>query len=205
MKVKELSHLKKKLNGLDKTSRMRKYKVAALAGSIRKDSYNKMLLNAAIKHAPENMEFEILNIDDIPLFNQDDLDKLIPEQVVLLKEQIKEADALLIATPEYNHSIPGVLKNAIDWASRPLHTYPFNGKPLGIMGASTGIAGSLRAQLHLRQILFVSNDMRTPELIVQLAQNKFDSEGNLTDEPLKEHIEKYMVSFEKWIVKFKQQ
>lgn len=178
-----------------------KLKVAALAGSLRNGSYNKMLLNAAIELAPENMEFDILSMDDFPLFDHDVLDAGIPEPVMEFKKKLKAADALLISTPEYNHSIPGVLKNAIDWASRPISEYPFTGKPLGIMGASTGLAGSLRAQLHLRQILFLSNDMRTPELFVQLVQDKFDSNGRLKDEKLKEHIIKFMASFEKWITK----
>lgn len=178
-----------------------KLKVAALAGSLRNGSYNKMLLNAAIELAPENMEFDILSMDDFPLFDHDVLDAGIPEPVMEFKKKLKAADALLISTPEYNHSIPGVLKNAIDWASRPISEYPFTGKPLGIMGASTGLAGSLRAQPHLRQILFLSNDMRTPELFVQLVQDKFDSNGRLIDEKLKEHIKKFMSSFEKWITK----
>lgn len=178
-----------------------KIKVAALAGSLRKGSYNKMLLNAAMKLAPDNLEFDVLSIEGFPPFDHDMLDAGIPQPVAEFKKKIKAADALLISTPEYNHSIPGVLKNAIDWASRPLAEYPFTAKPLGIMGASTGPGGSLRAQLHLRQILFVSNDMRTPELFVQLVQDKFDSSGRLKDETLKEHIIKFMASFEKWITK----
>jgi chromate reductase len=182
---------------------MDNYKIAAIAGSLRKGSYNRMLLNAAIELAPGNMDFEVLKIDDFPLFNHDELDKKIPDTVAEFKSKIMLSDALLVATPEYNHSIPGVLKNAIDWASRPLDTYPFTGKPLGIMGASTGLAGSLRAQLHLRQILFVSDDMRSPELFVQLVHDKFDSAGRLIDEKLKGHLVKFMESFEKWIKKSK--
>jgi len=178
-----------------------KFKIAAIAGSLRKGSYNRMLLNAAMELAPANMEFDVLSIERFPLFDHDVLDAGIPEPVMEFKKKLKAADALLISTPEYNHSIPGVLKNAIDWASRPISEYPFTGKPLGIMGASTGLAGSLRAQLHLRQILFLSNDMRTPELFVQLVQDKFDSNGRLKDEKLKEHIIKFMASFEKWITK----
>ncbi len=178
-----------------------KFKIAAIAGSLRKGSYNRKLLNAAIELAPANMGFDVLSIEGFPLFDHDVLDAGIPKPVMEFKKKLKAADALLISTPEYNHSIPGVLKNAIDWASRPLSEYPFTAKPLGIMGASTGLAGSLRAQLHLRQILFLSNDMRTPELFVQLVQDKFDGEGRLKDETLKEHIIKFMVSFEKWITK----
>ena len=183
------------------TSQGNKIKVAALAGSLRRGSYNKMLLNAAMELAPDNMEFDVLSMEGIPQFDHDVLDAGVPQPVTEFKQKIKAADALLISTPEYNHSIPGVLKNAIDWASRPLAEYPFTGKPLGIMGASTGLAGSLRAQLHLRQILFVSNDMRTPELFVQLVHEKFDTSGRLKDETLKEHIIKFMASFEKWITK----
>lgn len=183
------------------TSQENKIKVAAFSGSLRKGSYNKMLLNAAIELAPENMEFDVLSFAGFPAFDHDLLDKGVPGPVAEFKQKIRSADALLISTPEYNHSIPGVLKNAIDWASRPISEYPFTGKPLGIIGASTGLAGSLRAQLHLRQILFTSNDMRTPELFVQLVQDKFDADGRVKDQALKEHILKFMVSFEKWITK----
>lgn len=183
------------------TSEVNRIRVAAFSGSLRKGSYNKMLLNAAIELAPENLEFDVLNFADFPAFDHDLLDKGVPGPVAEFKQKIRSADALLISTPEYNHSIPGVLKNAIDWASRPISEYPFTGKPLGIIGASTGLAGSLRAQLHLRQILFTSNDMRTPELFVQLVQDKFDADGRVKDQKLKEHIIKFMVSFEKWITK----
>lgn len=180
-----------------------KYKVLALVGSLRAGSYNKMLLNAAIELAPANMEFETFDIKDIPLYNNDEMLRQIPDSVAELKRKVLESDALLIVTPEYNHSVPGVLKNAIDWASRPIETYPFTGKPLGIMGASTGIAGSLRSQLHLRQILFTANDMRTPEIIVQFVSGKFDAEGKLIDEQLREHLVKFMAAFDKWITKIK--
>lgn len=180
-----------------------KYNILAIAGSLRSGSYNKSLLKAAIALAPAGIEAEIFDIAGFPLYNEDVRIDQPPEIVAEFKEKIRTADALLIATPEYNHSIPGVLKNAIDWASRPPEDYPFTGKPVAIVGASTGIAGSLRAQLHLRQILFMCNDMRAPEIIVNFAAQKFDDKGNLTDEMTKQLLTKFMASFEKWIMKIK--
>lgn len=180
-----------------------KYKILAIAGSLRSGSFNRSLLNAAIALAPAGIEAETFDIDGFPLYNEDVRINQPPEIVSKFKEKIRAADGLLIATPEYNHSIPGVLKNAIDWASRPPEDYPFTGKPVAIMGASTGVAGSLRAQLHLRQVLFMSNDMRAPEIIVNFAGQKFDSEGNLTDELTAQLLTKFMASFEKWIMKIK--
>ena len=177
-----------------------KIKILGIAGSLRKGSLNKALLREAKKLAPENVEIEIADISEIPMYNGDIEAIGSPEPVKILKEKIKNSDALLIVTPEYNYSIPGVLKNAIDWVSRPVADSPLNNKPLGIMGAG-GMSGTIRAQLHLRQIAVFTNmiDMKRPEVLVQKAQDKFDSEGNLIDEPTIRQVKKFLNAFAEWI------
>jgi len=159
------------------------------AGSLRKDSHNKALLRVAAELMPKNAEFTVFDLEGIPPFNQD-LETRPPEKVVDFKSNIRAAEAILIATPEYNYSIPGVLKNAIDWASRPPTDNVFNGKPVAIMGASTGMLGTARAQYHLRQC-FVFLNMHAvikPEVMVSYAREKFDTDGRLKDEKLRRLI-----------------
>jgi len=132
-----------------------KVKIFGVAGSLRKGSFNKMLLKAALEVAPQEVELEIFDLEGIPPFNQD-LENYPHQKVTELKEKVKGADGILIVTPEYNYSVPGVLKNAIDAASRPYGTNPFEGKPVAIMGASIGMLGTARAQYHLRQIPGIS-------------------------------------------------
>jgi chromate reductase len=164
-------------------------KILGIVGSLRTRSYNRFALQAAAETLPEGVTMEIADISQIPLYNQDlEAAGQIPEAVRRFKEQIAAADALLIATPEYNYSVPGVLKNALDWASR--QGSPFPGKPVAIMGAATGMLGTARAQYHLRQI-FVSLDVRPvgkPEVFINQAASKFDAEGRLTDEPTRQAI-----------------
>ncbi|HEY3859953.1 MAG TPA: NADPH-dependent FMN reductase, partial [Gammaproteobacteria bacterium] len=131
-------------------------KVLAMVGSLRKGSYNKMALHAAIELKPADMEIEVADIGALPLYDDDVRVEGYPPAVMKLREQVKAADALLFVTPEYNYSVPGVLKNAIDWASRP-PDQPLDGKPAAIMGASTGKLGTARAQYHLRQICVFVN------------------------------------------------
>jgi chromate reductase len=156
--------------------------ILGISGSLRRDSYNTSLLHAAGELLPEGVTLEICNIADIPLFNQDD-EADTPESVRRFKVRIAAADALLIATPEYNASIPGVLKNAIDWASRPPERV-LDGKPGAILGAAPGQFGTIRAQLHLRQILTHVNMqlINKPEVYILQAKSKFDADGRLTDE-----------------------
>jgi len=164
--------------------------VLGFAGSLRKDSYNKALLRVAAELMPKNAEFTAFDLEGIPPFNQD-LETRPPEKVVDLKNNIRWADAILIATPEYNYSIPGVLKNAIDWASRPPTDNVLFDKPVAIMGASTGMLGSARAQYHLRQC-FVFLNMHTinkPEVMISYAREKFDADGKLKDEKARITIE----------------
>src|SRR4029077_6804387 len=129
-------------------------------------------------------------IDGFPGFNQD-LDQEPPEKVIEFKQKIREADAILFSSPEYNYSIPGVLKNAIDWASRPYGDSAWEGKPAAIMGASPGAVGTARMQYHLRQVMVFLNmyPLNKPEAMIGNCMEKFDSEGNLTDEKTKEHIQ----------------
>ncbi len=161
---------------------MDKVKILGIAGSLRSGSYNRLALKAAQELLPDGAELELIELHGIPVFNQDD--ELSPPAAVLeLKRRIAAADAILFATPEYNYSISGALKNAIDWASRPYGKSAWQGKPAAVMGASTGSLGTARAQYHLRQIL-VAQDMpvvNQPEVMIGGAAQRFDSDGRLVD------------------------
>ena len=174
-------------------------KVLAISGSLRKGSYNTAALRAAQELAPEGMSIEIASIADIPVYNADVQAQGFPAPVTALGDSIRAADAVLFASPEYNYSIPGVLKNAIDWISR-LPDQPFAGKPVAMIGASQSLLGAARAQYHLRQT-FVFVDalpVNKPEVFITLAQNKFDPDGKLTDAPTREFIAKLLVALEAW-------
>src|SRR5512135_1513034 len=162
--------------------------VLGISGSLRKSSYNTALLRAATGMLPEGMTLELFDLSEIPLYN-DDLCTMIPQRVRELRHAITSADALLLATPEYNHSVPGVLKNALDWASRPYRSSPFHGKPTAIVGAG-GSLGTVRAQRHLREILESMKALTVtgPELLVRHPEHKFDAAGNLVDEPTRRQL-----------------
>jgi len=169
-------------------------KILGIAGSLRKGSYNRAALKAAQGLVPAGATLEILDLPDLPGFNQDS-EKSPPAAVTDMKAKIRAADAILLATPEYNYSIPGVLKNAIDWASRPYGDSAWKGKPVAIMGASPGALGTARAQYDLRKC-FVFLDMpvvNQPEVMISAAADKFDKDGNLTDAKAKELIGKVLV------------
>jgi chromate reductase, NAD(P)H dehydrogenase (quinone) len=164
-------------------------KVFAVAGSLRRASFNKMLLRAAQELAPAGMAIESFDLEGIPAYNQD-LERTPPDSVKTMKAKVKASDAVLFVTPEYNFSIPGVLKNAIDWGSRPKVESCWAKKPAAIMGASTGKFGAARAQYHLRQCL-VTLDMpcvNQPEVMVNFAADKFDPAGKLSDQTTRELI-----------------
>ncbi|MDA8388737.1 MAG: NAD(P)H-dependent oxidoreductase [Nitrospiraceae bacterium] len=163
--------------------------ILGFAGSLRKDSYNKALLRAALELLPEGAQLEIFDLEGIPPFNQD-LEMQPVEKVKEFKAKIKAADAILIATPEYNYSVPGVLKNAIDCASRPYGDNAFAHKPVAIMGASPGMLGSARAQYHLRQCFVFLNcfTLNQPEVMVPFAHEKIDRDGRLIDPKARELI-----------------
>lgn len=174
-------------------------KILGFAGSLRKDSYNKSLLRAALELLPEDAELEVFDLEGIPLYNQD-LEDQPTEKVKEFKAKIRAADAILIVTPEYNYSIPGVLKNAIDCASRPYGDNAFAHKPVAIMGASPGMIGTARAQYHLRQcFVFLSCfALNQPEVMVPFAQEKIDKDGTVTDLKTREKIRELIESLVSW-------
>jgi chromate reductase, NAD(P)H dehydrogenase (quinone) len=176
--------------------------IGALCGSLRKDSYNRKLLTIAQTLLPQQTRIEELNIAQLPFFNQD-LESNPPLVVVNFRDKIITSDALLFVTPEYNYSIPGVLKNAIEWASRPYTSAVLNRKPAAIMGASNGQVGTARGQYHIRQ-MGVQTDMlilNRPEVMVSFAQEKFDANGNLTDEKTREKIKELLAALVDWTIK----
>ena len=176
-----------------------KVKILGFAGSLRKGSYNRALLRAATQMAPKDATLEVFELDGFPGFSED-MEKEPPKKVKDFKAKIRAADAILIATPEYNYSVPGVLKNAIDWASRPYGDNAFDGKPVAIMGASIGMAGTARAQYHLRQSCVFLNmyPLNRPEVMIANAADKFDENGNLTDEDTRNHIQKLVAALAQW-------
>jgi chromate reductase len=179
--------------------------VLGISGSLRKSSNNTGLLRAASELLPASMSLEIYDISAIPMYNNDLLVEGLPPAVQEFKSRIAAADALLIATPEYNSSLPGVLKNAIDWASRPANESAFPGKPLGIMGAG-GVMGTSRAQNHLRQIASGLNMLvlNKPEVMVQRAWEKFDQNGNLTDEATRQQLKNLLVGLRDWTLRLQE-
>jgi chromate reductase len=174
-------------------------RILGIAGSLRKGSFNHGALRAAADLVPEGATMEIFELVGIPGFNQDD-EQNPPEKVAELKRQVREADAILFVTPEYNYSVPGVLKNAIDWASRPYGDNAWNGKPAAIMGASIGGIATARAQYHLRQIMVFLNmfPVNQPEVMIGNAAEKFDEQGNLTDETTKKFIRQLLENLVDW-------
>lgn len=171
-----------------------------IAGSLRRGSYNRGLIRAAVELAPAGARVVPYDLIDLPLYNGDLEAEGDPEPVAAFKKAIAAADALLIASPEYNHCIPGVLKNAIDWASRPARASVLTGKPVAIMGASTGRGGTARAQAHLRDGLAYTNGLvlPLPEVLVPLAAEKFDDESVLVDPVTREEVGDLLVSLAAW-------
>ena len=174
-------------------------RILGIAGSLRHESYNRAALRAATQLMPEGASIEIFELEGIPGFNQDE-EQNPPAKVVELKRRIREADAILIVTPEYNYSVPGVLKNAIDWASRPYGDSAWNGKPAAIMGASIGAIGTARAQYHLRQMFVFLNmfPINQPEVMIGNASERFDAAGNLTDDTTKDFIRQLLQTLVEW-------
>jgi chromate reductase, NAD(P)H dehydrogenase (quinone) len=164
-------------------------RILGIAGSLRRKSYNRAALRAAQQLVPEDAVLDVFELDGIPVFSEDD-ERRPPTKVVEFKKRIREADAILFVTPEYNYSIPGVLKNAIDWASRPYGDSAWTDKPAAIMGASLGTLGTARAQYHLRQVFVFLNvhAINQPEVMIANAAQNFDAEGNLTNETTKNLI-----------------
>jgi len=187
-------------------SRNKPIAILGFAGSLRKGSCNKALLRAAMELLPKDARLEIFDLEGILPFNQD-LETQMPEKVKEFKAKIRAADAILIATPEHNYSIPGVLKNAMDWASRPYGDNSFEGKPVALMSASTGMLGGARAQYHLRQT-FVFLDMHPinrPEVIVTFAPEKIDEKGRVTDETTRKFIRELLENLVAWTRRLKKE
>jgi chromate reductase len=179
-------------------------RILGFAGSLRRGSYNRSLLRAAAELVSGDGSLEIFDLDGIPPFNADQ-EGSPPERVIEFKSRIRSADAILIVTPEYNYSIPGVLKNAIDWASRPYGDSAFDAKPVALMSASTGMLGGARAQYHLRQTFLFLNmyPVSKPEVFVTFAPQKFDDQGRLTDEKTRELIRELLESLVAWTKRLK--
>lgn len=183
---------------------MTQLNVLAFAGSLRKGSYNKALLRNAKQLAPNNLAIELFDISGIPLYNADVEAEGDPYAVAEFKQAIRKADGLLIATPEYNHGVAGVTKNAVDWASRPANDASLSEKPVGIMGATPGLTGTARGQSQLRQAFEFTNSycMPQPEVLVFKAHEKFSKTGRLTDDKTRSVLSNYLEAFEDWIRKF---
>lgn len=178
--------------------------ILGFAGSLRKGSYNKSVLRAAAELTPKDARLEIFDLEGIPPFNQD-LEISPPEIVKEFKRKIRAADAILIVTPEANYSIPGVLKNSIDWASRPYGDNSFEDKPAAIISASPGMLGAVRAQYHLRQIMVFLNmhPLNRPEVFIAFVHQKIDDRGSLTDEKTREFIAQLLTALVAWTRKIK--
>jgi chromate reductase len=174
-------------------------RILGIAGSLRKASFNRAALRAAQQLVPGDATLEPFELDGIPPFNEDH-ERSLPAPVAALKAKIREADAILIVTPEYNYSIPGVLKNAIDWASRPYGDNAWDGKPVAVMGASVGALGTARAQYHLRQTFVFLNmyPLNKPEVMISTAAQRFDGDGNLTDETSRKLVGQLLAGLVTW-------
>lgn len=178
----------------------RRIEVAAIVGSLRRQSFNRGLLRTAMLLRPDNMHLYEVSIRDLPYFNEDLEQGGYPTVVRQFREQLERADALLICTPEYSYSVPGVLKNALDWASRPAGRSALRGTPLAILGASIGRSGTMRAQLQLRQMAVPIGllPLPEPEVYITFAGDKFNELGELTDQTSRELVETTMANLAEW-------
>lgn len=179
---------------------MNQYRIAVVIGSLRRESYNRQLANAMKKLGPQDFSFHDLSIDDLPLYNQDN-DGHPPEQVKRLKDEVGSAQGIMFVTPEYNRSIPGVLKNAIDHASRPYGQNAWNAKPAGVLGASVGAAGTSMAQQHLRTILAYLDvpTLGQPEAFIHVTDGFFDASGAIANAGTKQFLQGWMDRYAAWV------
>jgi chromate reductase, NAD(P)H dehydrogenase (quinone) len=180
----------------------RALEITGIAGSLRRGSYNRALLRACVELAPGGVTIEAVDLRSVPLFNADhDTDEERPEPVRRLKEAVTSAEGVLLVSPEYNYGVPGVLKNALDWASRPGFRSPFYHKPVGIMGASRGRSGTMRGQeqLKLNLLGMAALVFPHPGVAVTGAGSKFDDEGRLTDEDTRDFLAAYLADFTTWL------
>lgn len=179
-------------------------RVLGFSGSLRAGSFNTSALRAAKQLAPDGLTVDTFDLAPIPLYNEDVYAKGFPPPVTDFRDRIKAADALLICSPEYNYSTSGVLKNAIDWASRP-PDQPFDGKPIALLSASPSFTGGARAQYHLRQIFVYLNPhiLNRPEVMISTANTKFDEKGNLTDDRVREQIRGLLAALRDWTLRLR--
>ena len=175
-------------------------RIGGICGSLRKGSYNLMLLRAAADLMPEDVQYEEIPIGDLPLYNQDLDGDRPPEAVQVFRERVKRTDGLLFAVPEYNYSLTGALKNALDWASRPVAESGLFDKPAAIMGASQGTFGTVRAQLHFRHVAVFTNMhlVNKPEVLVRDPQAKFSPDGRLQDEDTRKLVSQLVTELVRW-------
>ena len=181
----------------------RPLEILGITGSLREGSYNTLLLESCRRIFPEGTNFEVVTCRDIPLYEAALDGESKPPTVEAFCKAIAAADAVLFATPEYNYSVPGGLKNAIDWASRPAFRAPLTKKPTGILSASAAVTGGARAQGHLKQILLatLSPIFPSPEVLVGEAGKKFGPDGKLTDEKVLASVERYVNGFAEWVLR----
>ena len=180
-------------------------RILGVAGSLRRGSLNRALLRAAAELAPDGVNIDAFDLLSVPLYNGDVEAAGDPDGVAAFKAAIRAADGVLFVCPEYNHGVPGVMKNAVDWASRPASDAALNGKPVGIIGASPGQTGSARGQSQLRQAFEFTNSycMPQPEILVFRAHEKFDEAGRLTDEATAKYLRAYLEALMAWAVRFR--
>lgn len=179
-------------------------KIVGIAGSLRSGSLNRSLLRAAARLAPDAMTIEIFDLIDVPFYNGDVEAAGDPPAVAQLRQAISAADGVLIVTPEYNHGVPAVIKNAVDWASRPPKAAALDAKPVALMGASPGMTGTARGQSQLRQAFEFTNSyaMPQPELLVARAHEKFGADGELTDANTERYVRSFLLAFDLWVRRF---
>lgn len=180
-------------------------RIIGVAGSLRRRSLNRALLRAACELTPAMLSIDVQTLDDLPLFNEDLESGGPPLPVERLRSAVRAADGLLLVTPEYNHGVPGVLKNAVDWLSQPLRQSALEQKPVAMMGASTGQAGTARSQSQLRQAFVLTNSpvLQQPEVLIGRAHEKFDGEGRLTDPRTREFVALFLARLTRWLTQEK--
>lgn len=180
-------------------------RIVGVPGSLRRGSFNRALLRAAVEVAPEELEIGVHPLDDVPLYDGDVEAAGVPPGVAALRAAVETADGVLIVTPEYNHGVPGVMKNAVDWLSRPPRPQAFDGKPVGIMGATPGRFGTRASQYQLRQSLTPLNAyvMPQPQMLVLGARELFDDDLQLTDQGTRERLGSFLGAFAAWVRRFR--
>ncbi len=177
-------------------------RLLGICGSLRKASLNRALLVAVRDALPPDVQMTLHDDLDLPIFNNDLED---PPGVVRLKAAIAAADGVVFSVPEYNYSIPGGLKNALDWVSRPPDQSPLRGKPIGMVGAASGMSGTIRAQTHLRQVMVYSDSpcLNQPEVLIPRAKDRFDADGRLTDPSTRVLLEKFGAAMAAFVRRFR--